>query len=370
MKVLYIGHYREGSGWSEAALNYILALDAAGVEVVCRPVKLNDATPQLPQRILELEDRNLADVTHVIQHVLPHYMDFHRKFKNIGMYIGETNSFGVTGWRESLKLCDEVWVPNEDLHRLCIDDLPVVSRRIPHPTNITKYDIDVEPFDIPELRDKFVFYVIGEWNRRKHISALLRAFHAEFEPEDNVGLVLKVNKPGWDPYSLQDFCRQNSLDCKQQLRKFAKIEYYHNELFFCDYLNESDLAALHKTCDCFVNTSYGEAWSYPTFDAMGFGNLVISSNCGGMRDYIQQGFLVDGEYVPCMAADPPFNDLQTANEEWFEISIPKLQKTMRKAYELGDEERACKQNWGKRLVQEYSYEKVGKLMKEALEHVE
>ena len=34
MKVLYIGHYKESSGWANAAVNQILALDKAGVEYI------------------------------------------------------------------------------------------------------------------------------------------------------------------------------------------------------------------------------------------------------------------------------------------------------------------------------------------------
>jgi len=33
MKVLYIGHYRDGTGWGNAAVNNILAMDAAGIDV-------------------------------------------------------------------------------------------------------------------------------------------------------------------------------------------------------------------------------------------------------------------------------------------------------------------------------------------------
>ena len=42
MKVLFIGCYRDGTGWAKAAGDYILAMDAAGIDVVCRPLKLND----------------------------------------------------------------------------------------------------------------------------------------------------------------------------------------------------------------------------------------------------------------------------------------------------------------------------------------
>ena len=38
MKVLYISNYKDGTGWSNAAINNILALDSAGVEIVPRAV--------------------------------------------------------------------------------------------------------------------------------------------------------------------------------------------------------------------------------------------------------------------------------------------------------------------------------------------
>ena len=72
MKVLYIGHYREGTGWGRAAIDYILSMDAAGIEVVPRAVKLNDRQPELPPRLLELENQESSGCDVCIQHVLPH----------------------------------------------------------------------------------------------------------------------------------------------------------------------------------------------------------------------------------------------------------------------------------------------------------
>ena len=41
MKVLYVGCYRDGTGWGQAAIDYILSMGAAGINVVPRPIKLN-----------------------------------------------------------------------------------------------------------------------------------------------------------------------------------------------------------------------------------------------------------------------------------------------------------------------------------------
>ena len=58
MKVLYIGCYRDGTGWAQATIDYILSMDAAGIDVVPRPIKLNNNKPDIPKRIIELEKKD------------------------------------------------------------------------------------------------------------------------------------------------------------------------------------------------------------------------------------------------------------------------------------------------------------------------
>lgn len=57
MKVLYIGHYKEFGGWSQAAIDNILALDKIGVDVVCRNVTLTQDRKDVDKRILALESK-------------------------------------------------------------------------------------------------------------------------------------------------------------------------------------------------------------------------------------------------------------------------------------------------------------------------
>jgi hypothetical protein len=81
MKILYIAHYKEGSGWSRAALDYILALDQNGFDVVCRNIQLTSTEHHVPERIHELESKSLDGVDVCIQHLLPHHMIGTKKFK-------------------------------------------------------------------------------------------------------------------------------------------------------------------------------------------------------------------------------------------------------------------------------------------------
>ena len=93
MKVLYLGNWRDGTGWGNAAQGYILSLDAAGIDVVPRHIKLNDREIEVPERILELERRSHKNCDVVIQHVLPHYLDYNGSEKILE--TREANSYCI-----------------------------------------------------------------------------------------------------------------------------------------------------------------------------------------------------------------------------------------------------------------------------------
>ena len=122
MKILYIGHYKEFGGWSQAAKDYILALDASGVDVVCRNVTLTQDR-EVSGRLKELEEKSTEGCDICIQHVLPHHLVRTNKFKkNIAYLASESTSIKHLSWLEQLKLVDEIWVPNSDLKESLEED--------------------------------------------------------------------------------------------------------------------------------------------------------------------------------------------------------------------------------------------------------
>ena len=117
MKVLFIGHYREGGGWAKASIDFIQALDSIGIDIVCRNVSLTNKYVDIPQRVIELENKSLDNVDYFIQHELPHHLVSTTKFKkNIAYFEYETNNM-KNEWTNNLRLVDEVWVANKTLHR-------------------------------------------------------------------------------------------------------------------------------------------------------------------------------------------------------------------------------------------------------------
>lgn len=369
MKVLYIGHYKEGTGWSQAAIDLIMSMHLAGIDVVCRNIKLTDYQPTLNPILLRLENKPLEDIDVCIQHVLPHHMVSTKKFKkNIAYFVGETNSILFTNWHVILKQMDEVWVPNKTLQAGLIKDGINTVKVIPHAFNLYRYGREHNKLNFQSNNNKFKFYYIGDLNDRKNIESIIRSFHAEFAPHEQVALVLKLKKFGSNENDLAKYVSNLCASIKKDLRLYKDVSDYHKEILITSEFNDSQIDSLHSSCDCFISPTHGEGWSIPAFDAMCFGKTPICSNEGGPKEFIDSndkgtGYLVDGVYGVCNHSDPAFPELFTGREEWFIPSESEIKKAMRFYFENRDIDKSS----GLKKAEQFSHESVGNLIKESLD---
>jgi len=370
MKVLYIGHYKEASGWGQVARDYILALDSVGVEVIPRSINLGNSAAMLPTRLVELEQKSDKNCDICIQHILPHYMKYDGNFKkNIGLFELETTNIKHTSWRSYLNLMDEIWVPCTSMEKTCAESgITKKTFVVPHTFNTSDYETKYAKLGLP-INNKFVFYFIGEFNKRKHLSPLIRAFHTEFKLYEPVELVIKVNKFNMSADELASEIKGFCNKIKDNLRLYKDPLRYKPEIIITVNISREDILRLHSSCDCFVCPSYGEAWNIPCWEAMAMGNMVIASATGGMLDYIdseRNGFLVKGSTEPLFGQTETFDEFGTARENWFEISTLELMKTMRRVYEMSSNKKNKIRMEAKSSSKQYDYKVVGNLMKEWL----
>lgn len=370
MKLLYIGHYKEGTGWSKAAIDTILAANSSDIDVVCRNIKLTNFNPPPHPVIFNLESKSLNDVDYCIQHVLPHHMVGTQKFKkNIGYFDGESSTLKYNSWIDPLKLMDEVWVPNTDLkNKLVINDGFIDSKVkvIPHASDLNKYTSELSKINFHRYNHTFKFYYIGEINDRKNLESIIRCFHSEFENYEPVSLVLKVKKFGVDASALEQYVNKLCNSVKSQLRMYKDVSNYHGEIIIASNIPDNQIDILHNTCDCFVGPSHGEAWSIPAFEAMAFGKTPICSNEGGPKDFIgdiHTGCLINGVYDVCDHSDPAFPEIFTGREEWFHPSESEIKKAMRFYYENRNN---IDRSAGLEQAQRFSYKSVGQMIKDTL----
>lgn len=327
-KVLFVGNLLERSGWGNHTRNIAKSLNSVGgLELVCRPIVLGQAG-KVEEEIENLIRKDSRDSDIVIQMVLPHHMMYQGGVKNIGFAITETTNFVENVWTDYLNLMDEIWVPNSE----DIDNINKPQFTIPPPTEVDKYYKPYNTIDMgPSLNNRYKFYTICENNKRKNMTGLIIAFYRAFTYEDMTALIIKVNESGTGPEELRmklEAQLQSIQESTGLLTNFPPV------IFITDYFSGEELCSLHKTCDCYVAPSYGEAVNYPLLDACGFGNHAISSDVAGPRYMKECGLpisLVSGMTVPCYNADKYFRGYNTLSENWFLTDLKDLSEKMLEA---------------------------------------
>jgi glycosyltransferase involved in cell wall biosynthesis len=363
MKVLYLAHFTEGRGWANASENYVRSLKAVGVDVVCRPVLINGS--RMPsQDIVELCNKPVAGTTHVIQHTMPNFWDYSSKVKNIGLFVTETDSIKYTHWENKIKCMDQVWVPNVEMH---LDLKPVHARVVPHAADMSVYNKEYKQPNLPQFKNRFVFYFVGENIKRKRINAILTAYYTAFDCNDDVVLIIKTGRDGQASQETVDDIIKTSNQIKGGMRLYRNRDLFPELVVIPENIPFDELCGLHQFGHCFVNGTFGDAWNQPCFDAFAFGNTIISPLHGGMKQYLNGAmsvFPVDFTKEICFGADPFLPDLHTARENWYTINIRNFADQMKRVYDL---EKTQKVAQHKELAKRYSYENIGELMLQMLE---
>lgn len=391
MKICYLGVFRDGTGYANQSIHNMLAMESGGIDVVARAIRLSPThNHELAKRVEHLEQKSTDDVDVVIQHVLPHQFEYKIGIKNIGMMCWETTHFNRSNWSHCCNLMDEIWVPSIQNAQAVEDSCVNVPVRVfPCACNITRFDNPPEPLDLAPLKNKCVFYVVGEMTRRKNIVAILRSFYSAFSLRDDVALVIKTNIPGKSAEETTSTIRSTIEDIKNSLHIYVRHQYYPPTICITDFLTDTKLDQLHVACDVFVLASHGEAWGIPAHDAMGFGNPVILSNWGSFPELtypkaleywtpttrkfewpgeIDCGWLIKGQLTPCFGHVSSFPDLYTGDEFWFEPDIEHLIECLKQAYTEWQSGNLKKRGLAaKRRAATFSYEKVGLIAKRLLE---
>lgn len=390
MKVAYLSVYRDGTGYANQAVHNMLAMEAGGIDVVARAIRLSPTkNHELAKRVEHLEKKSTDGVDVVVQHVLPHQFEYKAGVKNIGIMCWETTHFRRSNWSYCCNLMDEIWVPSiQNVQAVKDSNVRVPVKILPCACDVTRFNSPPEPLDLAPLKNKCVFYLVGEMTRRKNIVAVLRAFYAAFSLRDDVSLVIKTSIPNKTSDETTNILQTTINDIKKSLHTYMRDQYYPPVVCVTDFLPDKKLDQLHTACDVFVLASHGEAWGIPAHDAMGFGNPVILSNWGSFPELtyaqansywnqetqtfdwpgeIDCGWLVRGQLTPCFGHTDSFPDLYTGDESWYDPDVNHLRQCMQQAYsEWQDGSLDKRRLAAKNRAAGFSYEQVGKIAKNLL----
>jgi glycosyltransferase involved in cell wall biosynthesis len=323
----------------------------------------------LPAELYEAESNVLdtyPDV--VIQNALPHYFSRQPDCWNIGIAYFESAKWTQINWHSYCNLMDEIWVSSKaEENILRKSGVKTRISIVPMPIDTSWLSKDAAPLDIPNIDDSYVFYYIGEMIHRKNIEGLIIAFHREFTKNEPVKLVIKTTKLLHSSEELSVVMQQQISDIKSKMRLYQNEDLYASEFLITDFLNQQELAGLHKLGDCLVLPSRGESLSRPVMEAMYMGNDVIVTNDTGMADLVGDcGFLVESHETPVYVPDPPLANLYTSWETWREPSIIDLQRQMRAAYESSDEARTARREKAQHRLDSFSCDSIATLINQHL----
>lgn len=363
MSILYVSNFRDGTGYSLGAIRHVLAMDGVGLDVVIRNITFNGANRDVPDKIHELEKKSLTNVTTVILDTLPHYMKYISHFKKSKCIAYTCFDFGHyldSSWPLFLNHMSEIWTPSTySKNSMLKSGVKSPIKVMPHPVDTTKYDKEyTNPRLSIMLQGRFAFYWIGEFNRRKNLSALIKAFHSEFAAYEPVTLVIKTNNPEVD-----NFCNE----IKKGIKKPGSL--CSPEIIINGYLSDDEINSIHHACDCYVSVSVGEAFNGVLQDAMGFNNQIISPNHGLVSDLPQDILnhpkihVLDTHDDDCFGQIDTYFDLGTHNDICQTINIKNLKSKMRLAYENRNQ---TGEKLALHVKNEYSNEKFGNLVKQQL----
>jgi len=330
VKILVAGPYRDGTGYSKALREYIMALITAGADVVCRPIKMSNGSTDIEPIIVASENKNLNNVDVFFQCNLPHTFERKEGILNVGSFFWETSHFRHSNWARKMDLIDIIIVPTSSNVTACEQSGVESSKinKINVPCDISKYNKDYGKIDSDLFKNKFIFYTIGEFRKRKNFEDLLKAYYTFFTSRDNVLLVIKSSASGSDEQQLNaissfvDTVRKSCTSGPKYL--FPKV------VVIPGTIPEEKINRIHNSCDVFVTASKGEGWCLPAFDAMAFGNHVIAPDHTAFREY-------DCVKVPSVMVNVDENtkgisDLYCGDEYWYQCDVNYLGCLMKKMY--------------------------------------
>jgi len=363
MGVKYTGALRDYSGYGEAGRHDVMALIASGVDLTCEiPVYVREFADfgYIGRKISKYEARGI-DYNIKILHVTP---NVYRQYMELGKYhiaraFWETDKLPEE-FVQNINLCNEAWTGSQyNKDAMIRSGVKVPIYIIPQAIDVS---INVPPFP-SEHQDTYKFYSVFEYTERKNPKALLRAYFEEFTASDNVSLTLKTY--------LDDHSTKKRDEIISEIVRIKRDYSNPAPLYICNTLmNREEIYRLHKSHDCFISTHRGEGWGIPQAEALLTGNIVISTNCGGIHEYLEHkktALLIP--YTLTKLTQNNRNQQWYKNDQkWADVKVEDVRELMRYAYKyhkslkLGERAR-------QHMIDTFNFDTVGKLMMERIEAI-
>jgi hypothetical protein len=338
MNVLYLGHYREqsGFGYSSKRIAHALSLDEK-VNLSIRSIYLQTdfLDRGIDPKLLELE-KNKSDRYHcVIQDTLPDFYEYNSGFgKNIAIVRIATRHLSHTGWIEKINMMDEIWVGSFFVEKVLRES--GVHRKIkvtPEPFNITTIENQIAP----KQDDEFYFYSMSSFDAKDNLLGLLIAYLSEFSINDNARLIIKLDNNN-------EQMIKNTINNAYEISRKNKNN-TKEPIFILGHIDEHKKNELHNNADCYVDVSFCSYNAASCIEAMLYNNVCICTEKTANACFVTVN---NGLNVKSVESEVISNHMYgssnvfTINETWRKPDLIDIKNKMRQAYDLNQEEKTYK----------------------------
>ena len=363
MKCKYTGALSDYSGYGEAARHDVAALVAAGVTVTTEiPHYTIEISDYGPLGAIARERENLPigyqiKIIHTTPNVIRQYLEPGKY--HVGRVFWETNKLPLE-FATGAQMLDEIWTGSQ-YNANAIKAAGVTRPIYIIPEAIDTSIEDLKPYLTPNEKD-YKFYSIFEWTERKNPNTLLEAYWREFEGVPGVSLTLKTYVDNFQPGKKTEIDRyMKKLQKRLRLKSYAPV-YLYRQL-----MDRRQIYRFHKTFDCYVSPHRGEGWGIPQMEALLMGNCIISTNCGGIHEYLthkQNAYLLPYKLAP--VNNTRNSNWYTPDQKWADVSVADMRAAMRWVFDNQLQAQAMG-TAGKQLVMDtFALPVVGKQMLDRL----
>ncbi len=360
--VKYIGPVFDGSGYAEAARNYVLSIYRKGYPITLAPISFEKTRPDLGEdgKILQSLINNNIDYDKIIVHSTPdlwaHWTKFESNKYIIGYTVWETSKLHPT-WTMACNRVNEVWVPC-DWNMEVFKDSGVKTPlyKIPHAIDVPDLD-SVPNFNIDGVgTNEYVFYSIFQWQERKNPYGLLSAYNAAFTGIEDVVLVLKtyMQDHGGD--------RDQIVNMIKEYRKYMTLDHYPSIYVIVENMSHRDIMGLHKRGDCFVLMQRSEGWGLPHFEAAAVGNPVITPAYGGQSDFLNTENSYPVDYTLTPVDGMPWSPYYKGDQLWCEPDTAQAIDLMRYVYNNRDDAKTKGAHARTDIQKNFTWDKIGDMV--------
>ena len=364
--VKYIGPVFDGSGYAEAARNYVLSIYRKGYPIQLSPITFEKTRPDLGEdgEILRSLVNNNINYDKVIVHSTPdlwhHWARFEQNKYIIGYTVWETSRIH-SSWTEACNKAREVWVPCDwNLQVFKESGVTVPLYKIPHAIDVPDL-AKVPDFNLEGISpNDYVFYSIFQWQERKNPYGLLSAYASAFSGVDDVVLVLKTfrHDHGGD--------RDQIIKLIKDFRQFMNLVHYPKMFLVVENMSHEGIMGLHKRGDCFVLLQRSEGWGLPHFEAAATGKPVITTGYGGQVDFLKEdnSYLLDYTLTP--VGGMTWSPYYRGDQYWAEPDLKGAIDSMRHVYTHRDEAKEKGERARKMIQDNFTWNQIGDMIVDRL----